>query len=50
MGNAQAVAVLASLRHFGRLPDEAQAAARARVGKDGSWRLVGWAERACTAR
>jgi hypothetical protein len=48
VGTAQDSALLASLRDFGRLSGEAQAAVRCQVGKDGSWRLVGWAERACT--
>lgn len=48
VGSAQDVAVLDSLREFGRLSPEAQAAVDSRVGVGGSWRLVGWAERACT--
>ena len=48
VGGAQDVAVLSSLQDFGRLPPEAQAAVRSRVGEGSSWRLVGWAERACT--
>lgn len=48
VGTAQDSALLVSLRDFGRLPGDAQAGVRCQFGKDGSWRLVGWAESACT--